>query len=138
MADPATTQMLTKLLAGQERADQQHAAVMARLGDLEEVQRQQIAAIVGLKDAFATLRETVDKLTEAANAEPKKKGGDIAKALEALAKVVAEGNVMIGRAALGVQAMAEALPGALEDAALRAVELAKGGVEPPNGHADGS
>ena len=73
--------------------------------DLERIN----ATLLRVLDGLTGLRESVDRLAEAATAEPKKNGQDVASALRGLASVVAEGNAQISRVAGTVEGLPQML-----------------------------
>lgn len=96
--------------------------------DLERVNATLLLVLEGLTG----LRESVDRLTEAATAEPKKSGQDVASALRGLASVVAEGNAQIIRVASTV----EGLPRMLRDWVLGTALSPEALKDTPDGRVD--
>lgn len=118
---------LTELLAGQTRAEEHHAALLRRLDQSDEVQRQVIQALSGMTDAFRSLREAVDQITQAANGEKPKKGADLGVAIAALTAELQKQGKSLDRAVQGIERLPELLLGqgfAAED------------LRQPNGSAD--
>lgn len=130
MADAATMRALTELLAGQVRAEERHEALIERFDQSDLIQRQVMQGIVGMTAAFGSLREAVDKLTEAANGEkPDKEGRDLGVALAAILKELKDQGDVLKRAAAGI----EALPSLLAESGFATEDLAKSGNGSPPG-----
>lgn len=109
MADAAVMGALSELLAGQTRAEENHAALLKRLEQSDGVQRQVIQALSGMTDAFRSLREAVDQITQAANGEKPKKGKDLGVAIAALTAELQKQGKSLDRAVQGIERLPEVL-----------------------------
>lgn len=124
MADSPIVQKLNLLLAAQDRAEERHGEVMGKLGGIEGVQRQQIEAVLSLAKQFATLREAVDRLADAANKEKPQKGQDLGTPMRNLLGEMEKQTALMDKIAASV----DRLPSLMEATASVAAEIATGGV----------
>lgn len=125
MIDALLSRKLDDLLAGQERAASRDAALLAKLGEVEDASRAVLVAVTRLAEPLGVMAEAIEKLTEAATQTKPK--SDISVVLRAIEHKLGDLVHQTGRLANSV----DALPDMMQETAATAAKMATSDATEP-------